>query len=192
MRIGLDVDNVILDFDGGMLDAMLLEDKNKRNKGIINKNADYILSGMFDWNNSEIIAFMDENTERIACTLKPLEGAKYYMDKLLEEGHELILISNRAYPHYREPFLTTATTLKNNQINYTKLVITETNDKSSACLQNKVDILVDDRATNCYLAMKNNIKCCLMRSRYEKRSFTDLDSVSNWKELYYKIHELDA
>lgn len=191
MRIGLDVDNVILDFDRGMFNAMLLEDKNKRNKGIINKNADYFLSGMFDWSDSEINDFMNGNTERIARTLEPLEGAKYYMDKLLKEGHELILISNRAYPHYKEPFLTTATTLKNNQIYYTKLVITETNDKSSACLLNKIDILVDDRATNCYLAMKNNVKCYLMRSRYERREFTDLESVSSWEELYIKIHEFN-
>lgn len=188
MRIGLDIDNVILDFDRGLLEEMLLEDKKKRDKGIINNNADYILSGMFDWSASEIATFMNDNMEKIALTLAPLPKAKFYMDKLLEEGHELILITNRAYPHYKYPFTTTVNSLKNNNINYTKLVVTKTNDKSIACLENKIDILVDDRATNCFLAMKNNIKCYLMRSRYEKRSFFDLEIVADWEELYQKIH----
>ena len=54
MNIGLDIDNVITNFDAGLLSSVLIEDKNKRNLGIVNKNANYILHGMFDWSKEEI------------------------------------------------------------------------------------------------------------------------------------------
>lgn len=49
MRIGIDIDNVIADLDKTFLEEFEKEDKNKRNKGIINKKAKHITEGMFDW-----------------------------------------------------------------------------------------------------------------------------------------------
>lgn len=190
MRIGLDIDNVILDFDQGLLEAMLLEDKNKRNKGIVNPDADYILSGMFDWSKEEIDSFLNENMERIAKQFKPLENAKYYMDKLLEEEHELYLISNRTFPHYKNAWETTVKSLEQNQLSYTKLIITPSNNKSKECIENKIDIFFDDRKTNCDHLKSQNVPCCLMKGRYEKRKLQDLDTVSTWKELYEKIKKI--
>ena len=45
MIIGLDIDNVITDLDKTFLEEFLKEDKNKRNLGIINKNAKHITQG---------------------------------------------------------------------------------------------------------------------------------------------------
>ena len=39
MRIGIDIDNVIADLDKTFLEEFEKEDKNKRNKGIINKKS---------------------------------------------------------------------------------------------------------------------------------------------------------
>ena len=60
MRIGLDIDNVILDTDKVLIEEFLKEDKNKRNKGIINKDL-YLMSGMFDWSKEEIDEFLHLN-----------------------------------------------------------------------------------------------------------------------------------
>ena len=100
MNIGLDIDNVITAFDNGILKEFLLEDKNKRNAGIINDNARHINHGMFDWSQDEIDEFYNSNMERISKDLKPRRNCKKYMDKLLQDGHKLYLISHRAYPHY--------------------------------------------------------------------------------------------
>ena len=43
------------------------------------------------------------------------------IDKLLEEGHEIYLISNRAYPYYKDLLNTTKNNLEKNNIKYTKL-----------------------------------------------------------------------
>ena len=46
MKIGIDIDNVISNFNDTLLTEYLLHDKELRNSGIINKNADYIRKGM--------------------------------------------------------------------------------------------------------------------------------------------------
>lgn len=189
MRIGLDIDNVILDTDEVLFEEFLKEDKNKRNKGIINKDL-YLMSGMFDWSKEEIKDFLNKNMERIAKNLKSKDKAKYYMDKLLEEGHELYLISNRSTNQYKDAYTTTINNLKDNGINYTKLIITETNDKSQACLDNKIDIIFDDRPSNCLKLLGKDIKCVLFKSESETRKFTEFEVINNWEELYTLIKKM--
>ena len=190
MRIGLDIDNVILDTDSLILEEMIKEDKNKRNKGIINKNASYIFSGMFDWSKEEIEEFLINNMERIASNVKSIKDSKKYIDKLLEEENEIYLISNRAYPYYKEPLNTTKDNLKKNNINYTKLILTDTNDKSKECLDLKIDIMFDDRASNCLKLKEKGINCYLVKTIYETRTFNNLEMVNNFEEIYLKIKEV--
>lgn len=187
MRIGLDIDNVILETDEEILKEMLIEDKNKRNKGIINNNADYIFLGMFDWSKEEIDAFLNTKMEDIAKNLKPKKDAKYYIDKLIDDGHEIYLISNRSNKQYQNAYLTTKKNLEVNDIKYNKLIITESNDKSKECLDEKIDLMIDDRASNCMKLLDKNINCLLFKTKYEKRSFNNLNSVSSWHELYEYI-----
>lgn len=189
MKIGLDIDNVILDTDTVLLEEFLKEDKNKRNKGIINKDL-YLMSGMFDWSKDEINEFLNKNMEEIAKHLKIKDKSKYYMDKLLEEGHELYLISNRSSKQYKNAYEITKNNLKENNINYTKLIITETNDKSQACLDNEIDIMIDDRPSNCFKLVDKNIRCILFKSEKENREFTEFPVIKNWEELYILIKKM--
>lgn len=189
MRIGLDIDNVIFDTDEEIIKEMILEDKNKRNKGIINKDADYIFLGMFDWSKEEIDEFLYNKMEDIAKRVKPLPKAKYYIDKLLE-NNEIILISNRSSNQYKDAYTTTLNSLIDNDINYTKLVITETNDKTKECLDNKIDIMIDDRLSNCRKLANSNIKCIMFKTKYEKRDIKDIETVTSWDELYYRLQEI--
>lgn len=190
MRIGLDLDNVILDTDKYLLEEMLKEDKNKRNSGIINQNADYILSGMFDWSKDEIDSFLTNNMEHVASISKTFDNVKEYIDLLLSEGYEIYIITNRSSKQYKDPYGTTIKSLKDNEINYTKLIVTETNNKVEECINNKIDIMFDDRYSNCKYLLANNINCCLVKTRYEKRIFNDIETVSNFKDIYNKIHNI--
>ena len=66
MKIGIDLDNVIANFDDVLLEEYIKYDKELRNTGIINENADYIRSGMFDWTEEEEKSFYYSNIERMA------------------------------------------------------------------------------------------------------------------------------
>ena len=52
MRIGLDIDNVVTNFDKKILEEFYKEDKKKRNKGIVNPEGNWI-NNMFDWSEQE-------------------------------------------------------------------------------------------------------------------------------------------
>lgn len=190
MNIGLDIDNVITDFDKDILKEFLLEDKNKRNTGIINKKARHINYGMFDWSQNEVDELYNNNMERIAKDLKPRRNCKKYMDKLLEDGHKLFLISHRAYPHYLSPEQTTLDWLKKNNINYTKLILSNTPNKTKECKENNIDIIIDDRASQCKIMRAQGINVMLMLTKYNKREKEDLTFATSWKNLYEEITKL--
>ena len=190
MRIGLDIDNVISDFDKKILKEFYKEDKNKRNKGIVNPEGNGI-KNMFDWSSEEIDEFFNKNMEEFAKVLDSRENAKYYMDKLLEEGHSLYLISHRAYPHYTNPYEVTEKWLKENDINYTKLILSETTNKSKECKMYNIDVMFDDVRANCRMLKENGIKCYLMATKYNLKDLEGLEVVKDWKELYEVVNHLN-
>lgn len=190
MKIGLDIDNVISDFDKTILEEFIKEDKNKRNRGIINPDSRHITKGMFDWSNEEVEDFFCKNMENLAKILEPREDVKYYMDKMLEDGHQLYLISHRAYPHYNKPYEVTAEWLKKNKINYTKLILSKTPDKSDECKEYAIDVMVDDRVGQCAKMINKGINCIVMLTRYNYKEVGSLKSVSSWQNLYEEIRKI--
>ena len=76
MKLGIDIDNVISNFNEELLKEYINHDKELRNTGIVNKNADYIRQGMFDWTEDEELDFYRNNIERIAKNLKVKAGVK--------------------------------------------------------------------------------------------------------------------
>lgn len=190
MRIGLDIDNVITDFDKKVFEEMLKEDKNKRNKGIINPNGDWV-KHCFDWTEKEVEEFFIENMQKFASELEVRKDAKIYMDKLLNDGHELFLISHRVYPHYKEPYKVTEKWLKENNINYTKLILSIGNDKSKECREANIEVMFDDARYNCRQLKDNGVKCYLMGTKYNTARREGLDVINDWEELYEVIGNMD-
>ena len=47
MKVAIDIDNVISNFNDTLLNEYLMHDKELRNSGIINKNAGYIRDGRY-------------------------------------------------------------------------------------------------------------------------------------------------
>jgi len=90
MKIGIDIDNVISNFDDTLLKEYLKHDRELRNTGIINENAEYFRKGMFDWSEEEEKSFYYANIEKFAQELKPLEDAPLFIEKLRNEGNEIL------------------------------------------------------------------------------------------------------
>ncbi len=191
MNIGLDIDNVITDFDRTILKYFLLEDKNKRGAGIINSKARHITKGMFDWSEEEVEEFYVKNMERIASELRPRMNCKRVMDKLLKDGHKLYLISHRAYPHYTNPRQVTIDWLEDHDINYTRLILSASPDKTEECKKHNIDIMVDDRAGQCKKMRDKGVNVMLMLTRYNEREKEDLPFSSSWLNLYDNVRRYE-
>lgn len=81
MRIGIDIDNVIANFDDVLLKAYLKQDKELRNTGIVNDKV-YFRKGMFDWTTQE------EHSIQMIEELKPNAIYADFFNKLLQVHKE--------------------------------------------------------------------------------------------------------
>lgn len=191
MILGFDIDNVIADLDKTLLEEFLKEDKNKRNSGIINKNAEHMTQGMFDWSNEEIKDFLDKNMQRITENLEVVRDARKYLNKLQMEGHKIYLITGRNSNRLSDPEGLTKKWLLENKIYYDKLILTKNSkDKSKECLDNKVDVMFDDRPINIIFLRNKGINGYLFKTRYNYKYSLGLPIVNNWKCLYNLIQEM--
>lgn len=187
MKIGIDIDNVISNFNEKLFLEYIKHDKDLRNTGIINENAEYIRKGMFDWNDEEENSFYKDNIERIAKELDVIDGARQYINKLKQDGNEIYIITGRDNGEYSEPYKMTELWLKNNDVYYDKLLFTNAykHDKHKVCIENNIDIMIDDSKTMCENCKKNGVNVLLMDTPYNKDS--NLERVYSWKDIYNYI-----
>ena len=189
MRIGIDIDNVISNFDEMLLETYLIHDKELRNTGIINPNAKYIRTGMFDWSNEEELSFYKDNIECIAKKLKVKEKAKEYIDRLHNDGHFIYIITGRDNGEYSEPYNMTKKWLDENNIYYDNLILTDSYDmhaKSLECLKNDIDIMIDDSVRICSDLITSGITTILMDTPYNRK--INIKRVKNWEEFYEFVY----
>lgn len=188
MNIGVDIDNVLSNFNEVLLKEFIAYDKVLRNSGIVNKNA-YITRGMFDWTKEEFDNFYYKNIERIAKSLNIIEGADFYIKKLRQDGHKIYIITGRDNGEYSNPFEMTLNWLKKYNIEYDEIFFTNNlsdDEKAKVCLKNNVKIMIDDSKNNSYAVAKAGITALLMDTEYN-RNAKDLIRVHNWQEIYEYI-----
>ena len=95
MKIGIDIDGVILDYErvlktyGDLYDFIEL-----KKDGIINRNEHY-LRNRYDWTDEERMNFINKYFLKLSEKTPLIPGAKDVIDMLQKEGNELIIISAR-------------------------------------------------------------------------------------------------
>lgn len=190
MRIGIDIDNVISNFNERLLEEYLKHDKELNNTGIVNENAGNIRY-MFDWSEVEERNFYKENIERIAISLAPIEGAKEIIDKLREDGNHIYIISGRDNGEYSNPFKMTEDWLNKYEIKYNKLILTNAYDKHQKtieCIKNEVDIMIEDSTSICVDLKNNGIRVLKMSTKFNQDT-NEFEMVYNWNEIYNVISQ---
>lgn len=188
MRIGVDIDNVISTFNEELLEEFLKHNRELGYSDEINENADYITRGMFNWKDGEVEAFYRDNIERIVNKLNVKDGAKEYIDKLKKDGHSIYIITGRDNGEHSNPYNNTKKWLDDNAIYYDELILTNAykNDehgKSEKCIENNIDIMIDDSIHICKDCIDYGITTLLMDTPYN-RNVNDIPRVNSWKEIY--------
>ena len=184
MRIGIDIDNVISNFDEVLEKEFLIHDKDLRNTGIVDENL-YITDGMFDWSKEEINSFYYPNIERIAKSLTLVDGSKEYIDKLKSDGHFICIITGRDNEEYSNPVEMTKEWLNDYNIYYDELIFTDGREKSSkakVCTKNSIDIMIDDSSKICKSCLDNGIVSLLMDKPCNRN--VNIPRVKSWEDIY--------
>ncbi len=191
MRIGVDIDNVISTFNDDLLEEFLKHNKELGYSDEINKNAGYITEGMFNWKDEEVKVFYKDAIKRIVSKLNVKSGAKEYIDKLKEEGHLIYIITGRDNEDHLDPYNITKKWLDDNLIYYDKLILTKSykddkHGKSKKCIENNIDIMIDDSSSICKDCIDYGIETLLMDTPYNRQN-KDIKRVYSWKEIYEYI-----
>lgn len=194
MRIGIDIDNCISNFDDTLLKEYLKHDQELRNTGIVNENPEYFRKGMFDWTEEEEKDFYDSNIEIFAKKLKPIEDAPYYIKKLKEDGHKIYIITGRNNGEYKNPYQLTQEWLNQYDIVYDELIFTNAynkHEKTEIGKKNSIDLMIEDSIKISLDLLDHGMKVYTMNTRYNQKENAILDRVSTWKEIYEKISSIN-
>lgn len=191
MRIGVDIDNVLSNFNEVLLKDYIKHDKELRNKGIINNNV-YIRK-MFDWSESEEKQYYKENIERLANLFEPIKECSEYIKELRDNGNYICIISGRNNGEYSDPYDMTIKWLRKYNIEYDKLILTNAynhQEKANFCKENNIDIMIDDSINVCIKCTENNIKSLLFNTEYNKNE-TRFIRVNSWKEIFNFVNNYE-
>ena len=184
MKIGIDIDNVLSNFNEILLNDYLEHDKTLNNNGIIHKG-EYIRR-MFDWDTSYEQNYYRNNIERLASLLTPIKNSSRYINKLKEDGNEIYIISGRDNGEYSNPYDMTINWLKKYNIPYDKLILTNAykhQEKAEVCKELGIDIMIDDSINVCKKCSDNNIECILFGTPYNKEE-KRFNRINSWEEIY--------
>lgn len=108
-----------------------------------------------------------------------------FLNKLKKRGHQIIFITARSKKGYDNPYQLTYDYLIKNNIYFDTLIV-EAKEKDKVCLDEEIDIYIDDKVDECLKVRNENIKVFLMDTRYNKDE-KDFKRVKNFKQFYKLI-----
>ena len=187
MRIGVDIDNVLSNFNEILLNKYIEHDKSINGKGIVNQ--DVYIRDMFNWDKEYEEKFYKENIEYFASLFEPIEECSKYIKLLKEEGNTIYIISGRDNGEYSNPYKMTIDWLKKYDIVYDKLFLVDaynSHSKTEICLECNIDVMIDDSKRMCKDIKDNGIRALLMDTPYN-RDTNEFERVNSWKEIYNKL-----
>ena len=192
MKIGIDIDGVILDYErvlktyGDLYDFIEL-----KKDGIINRNEQY-LRNRYDWTDEERMNFVNKYFLKLSKQTHLIPGAKDVIDMLQIEGNELIIISARG--GVIEAMKDIAIEKFNEEgISFNKYYWKQ-DDKLEAAKNEKIDVMIDVSYDVCKKISSNGIKTIYFRDKDMKvlEQNENLKEVSNWGEIYRYIKGMQS
>lgn len=190
MKIGIDIDGVILDYErvlktyGDLYDFIEL-----KKDGIINRNEHY-LRNRYDWTEEERMNFINKYFLKLSKQTSLIPGAKDVINMLQKEENELIIISARG--GMIEEMKDVAIEKFNEEgISFNKYYWKQ-EDKLEVAKNEKIDVMIDDSYNVCKKLSSNGIKTIYFRDKEMKvlEQNDNLKEVSNWGEIYRYIKEM--
>ena len=168
MKIGIDIDGVILDFERTMNSYAELYDLLILNKrGVVNKDKFSYLE-KYDWSVAEKNDFVKKYLVYATINSTPFIPLAKEMIEFFElEGYEYEFITARG------------SLLKNTKIRF------KVNDKVKTCINSNIDIMIDDNPDICKNLRDNKIKTIYFRDKNSENLIEDdyLKEVSNIGEI---------
>lgn len=190
LKIGIDIDDTICDTN-----ELIVIEADKYDKEVLGGTGikdplAYDFQKMMGWGPDGKGKFFSDRFEYIMTntSLKPM--AKEIINKLYDEGNEIIFISCRKDKYLKDPYKLTYDFLMKNGIKFNKLYV-NAGEKTDESAENNLDLFIDDMPHNCEDVESTGAKVLLYDSIYNKDE-NRFKRVSNWNEIYNFIHNMEG
>ncbi len=188
MRLGIDIDDVVTNTSDTIIESMLKESNNETLKRLQLHMKEIMKGNISD---PEVLAFCSENYVKVYRKVKMKENAREVMQRLLNTGDEIYFITARGEQrgYFKGAEEATLEFLKKNDLQYNGIIF-RAMDKAAVCLENKIDLFIDDSVEHCEDVKKAGIKSIVFTSRVNKDTPTRIERVNDWLELEKRIEEI--
>lgn len=188
MKIGIDIDGVVLDFERLVRTyAELYDVIELKGNGVRARDADNFKE-RYNWDKIKLKQFKDKYFVALSKEAKLMPGVKDVLKLLKQEGHELVIISARGNDYSQMKDVVEEIFNKENLI-FDKYYWKQA-DKVSVVLAEKIDIMIDDSYEICKKISDKKIKTLYFRDKNMKKIKSDyVIEVSNWGEIYRFIKQ---
>lgn len=187
MKIGIDIDGVLIDFEEKLRCKAEIYDFIERKNIDLKYNNNYWVQDKYEWSEDEWNYFRKEyllELTKESC-IKP--GAKEILDLLKKERNELVVISARGI-NFPEMITLVEEKIKNANIIFDKYYW-KRQDKLEICKNEKIDVMIDDNQNTCEKLSRNNIRTLYFRNIYGKQIPKNkyLTEVYDWGNVYRNL-----
>lgn len=195
MRIGIDMDGVLTELERFHIDygsKYCFENDIEFNVDL----SKYDMAGAFSITKEQSNDFWRKYLELYAKETKAKEFAKEIIDKLKEDKNEIYIITSRWLTDREDDIgnnmrNTTKNWLYKNQINYDKLIFTK-KKKSEHCIENKIDLMIEDDSKNINEISKTIPVICFDASYNKECQGKNIIRCYSWYDIYSKIVKMEG
>lgn len=188
MRIGVDIDDTITDSW-----PMLMPEYEKEFKipiDVLKTRMPYYYSVENEITMEEYFRRVKDINGQLILDFPLKKDANKYINKLIEDGHEIIFITSRGFNENYDPYGSTEKYLHNHNVKFSKLVI-NAKDKSKAAMEESVDLFIDDSLKHVGMVSEKGIPTLLFETNYNKNDIL-YRHVKSWKEIYEVIEGMNG
>lgn len=187
MKIGIDVDNTIIDTL-----PVLKEYCREYNEKVVKRNLKmnekgFAVANLYEWTEEEKIDFLIKYIDEVRGQAKIKQNAQNIIKKLKQEGNIIYIITARKQIGDRNPYEATQKFLQDNNFEYDELIVQK--DKKQFCIDNNIDILIDDEPQNIDSVSKVIPVIVFEAIHNEECNGTNIIKVNTWDEVYNIIKE---
>jgi len=181
MRIGIDIDDVITDTETIAMEYVNKHEHEFCDNHEISTNLAFMFRGIIK--NDAMKKFAEKYYRKIWQEVKLEENVKVVIDNLRAKGHQIVLITARRTDVIPEIEADTIEYLHKHNLQYDKMIF-GTHNKKQSCLDENIDIFIDDSVDTCNDILKDtNITVYLFDSKTNSDLQCDAKRVYNWFEL---------
>lgn len=192
MRIGIDIDDTLAETSKYIMPLLMdFDKKHARGKGIVKAHRKH--HDAFEWTEEELACLRDNYIDDIISPILPKKDVAYYVSKIRNLGHEIIVITARSSKDYKDPYALSKDWLDKHNIPFDELRANSLL-KGEVCMDAKIDLFIDDSfGQSSYVAENLKIPVLMPVDDYNSdKECEGITKVHSWEEIYNKVLEMSS